>query len=72
MSRWPRSWVRTDDAISEDAVVHGRSLLPGEFLDFTLQNTWTLGPRELEACFSLDPYLAKIDYIFERVFSHES
>ena len=34
--------------------------------------TAVLGPREIEACFSLDPYLAKIDYIFERVFSHES
>jgi adenylosuccinate lyase len=31
-----------------------------------------LRPDELDACFSLDPYLAKIDYIFERVFSHES
>ncbi len=26
-----------------------------------------LGPAEIAACFSLDPYLAKIDYIFERV-----
>ncbi len=31
-----------------------------------------LSPAELRACFSLDPYLEKIDYIFERVFSHES
>jgi adenylosuccinate lyase len=26
-----------------------------------------LGPKEIAACFSLQPYLAKIDYIFERV-----
>jgi len=26
-----------------------------------------LGPKEIAACFALDPYLAKIDYIFERV-----
>lgn len=26
-----------------------------------------LAPAEIAACFSLDPYLAKIDYIFERV-----
>ncbi|HOW87001.1 MAG TPA: adenylosuccinate lyase [Candidatus Aminicenantes bacterium] len=26
-----------------------------------------LEPKEIAACFSLDPYLAKIDYIFERV-----
>jgi adenylosuccinate lyase len=26
-----------------------------------------LGPEAVERCFSLDPYLAKIDYIFERV-----
>jgi adenylosuccinate lyase len=31
-----------------------------------------LGPEEINRCFSLDPYLGKIDYIFERVFSHES
>jgi adenylosuccinate lyase len=31
-----------------------------------------LGPEEIERCFSLDPYLAKIDYIFERVLRHES
>ncbi|MDD8027188.1 MAG: adenylosuccinate lyase [Acidobacteriota bacterium] len=31
-----------------------------------------LGPAELRACFSLDPYLEKIDYIFERVLAHES
>ncbi len=30
-----------------------------------------LSPAELRACFSLDPYLEKIDYIFERVLSHE-
>jgi adenylosuccinate lyase len=30
-----------------------------------------LGPKDIEACFSLAPYLAKIDYIFERVL-HES
>ncbi len=31
-----------------------------------------LSPKEIEACFSLDPYLEKIDYIFERVLSDES
>jgi len=31
-----------------------------------------LGPKEIERCFSLDPYLGKIDYIFERVFRHEN
>ncbi len=30
-----------------------------------------LAPADLKACFSLDPYLEKIDYIFERVLSHE-
>ncbi len=30
-----------------------------------------LSPAELRACFSLDPYLEKIDFIFERVLSHE-
>ena len=32
----------------------------------------TLPSGELDKCFSLEPYLAKIDYIFERVFRHES
>jgi adenylosuccinate lyase len=31
-----------------------------------------LKPAELQACFSLDPYLEKIDYIFKRVLAHES
>ena len=31
-----------------------------------------LSPAEIEACFSLDPYLGRIDYIFERVMSDES
>jgi len=31
-----------------------------------------LSPAEIAACFSLDPYLEKIDYIFERVFADES
>jgi adenylosuccinate lyase len=31
-----------------------------------------LTPREVEACFSLDVYLEKIDLIFERVLGHES
>lgn len=31
-----------------------------------------LSPEEIEECFSLDPYLEKIDYIFERVLSDES
>jgi len=31
-----------------------------------------LGPKEIGRCFSLAPYLDKIDYIFERVFRDES
>jgi adenylosuccinate lyase len=31
-----------------------------------------LSPAELQACFSIEPYLEKIDYIFERVLAHES
>jgi adenylosuccinate lyase len=31
-----------------------------------------LSPGELEGCFSIAPYLGKIDYIFERVFSDEN
>jgi adenylosuccinate lyase len=31
-----------------------------------------LSPEEIEKCFSLKPYLEKIDYIFERVLGHES
>jgi adenylosuccinate lyase len=31
-----------------------------------------LGAEELERCFSLDPYLGRIDHIFKRVFSDES
>jgi len=31
-----------------------------------------LSHKEIEECFSLDPYLEKIDYIFERVLSDES
>jgi len=31
-----------------------------------------LTPEEIEGCFSLVPYLEKIDYIFERVLAHES
>jgi adenylosuccinate lyase len=31
-----------------------------------------LNAEEIEACFSLKPYLEKIDYIFERVLGHES
>jgi adenylosuccinate lyase len=31
-----------------------------------------LTPAEIEGCFSLVPYLEKIDYIFERVLAHES
>jgi len=34
--------------------------------------TAVLSPAEVHQCFSLEPYLAKIDYIFERVFSDES
>ncbi|HEX5588996.1 MAG TPA: DUF58 domain-containing protein [Candidatus Limnocylindrales bacterium] len=46
-SRLPMSWVRSDDEITEDAVVRERQLQPGELGDMTLRNTWTLGPREL-------------------------
>ncbi len=31
-----------------------------------------LTPEEIDQCFSLEPYLGKIDYIFERVLSDES
>jgi hypothetical protein len=31
-----------------------------------------LGEKDLDRCFSVGPYLDKIDYIFERVFRHES
>jgi len=31
-----------------------------------------LTPQEIEACFTLDTYLEKIDYIFERVLGHAS
>ncbi len=31
-----------------------------------------LTPAELDACFSVEPYLGKIDYIFERVLADES
>jgi adenylosuccinate lyase len=31
-----------------------------------------LTPQEVSACFTLDPYLEKIDHIFERVLGHES
>ncbi len=31
-----------------------------------------LTPQEIEACFDLDVYLERIDYIFERVLGHES
>lgn len=31
-----------------------------------------LKPAELQSCFSLDPYLGKIDYIFERVLTDEN
>jgi adenylosuccinate lyase len=34
--------------------------------------TEVLGPDEIEACFSLEPYLDKIDYIYERVLKDES
>jgi len=34
--------------------------------------TRTLSGTDIEQCFSLKPYLEKIDYIFERVLGHES
>ena len=49
-----------------------------ENLDFKIlvlaepQVAAVLTPEELDQCFSLEPYLDKIDYIFERVFSDES
>jgi adenylosuccinate lyase len=30
-----------------------------------------LSPQEIDKCFSLDPYIDKIDYIFNRVLSDE-
>jgi adenylosuccinate lyase len=32
----------------------------------------SLTPEEIDACFTLEPYLEKIDYIYERVFTDES
>jgi len=32
----------------------------------------TLSAKEIEHCFSIKPYLEKIDYIFERVLGHEN
>jgi uncharacterized protein (DUF58 family) len=46
-TRLPLSWLRSDDAISEQATLRERRLLPGDLADLTLRNTWTLGPREL-------------------------
>ena len=31
-----------------------------------------LTEKEIDACFSLDPYLSKIDYIFQKVLGSES
>ena len=31
-----------------------------------------LSPEEVDSCFSLQPYLEKIDYIFDKVFGDES
>ncbi len=31
-----------------------------------------LNPKEIDACFSVDPYLSKIDYIFDKVLGDES
>jgi len=33
--------------------------------------TKVLSPQEIEKCFTFDPYLSQIDYIFDRVLSHE-
>jgi len=33
--------------------------------------TKTLSEEEINGCFTLDPYLEKIDYIFDKVFSDE-
>lgn len=46
-SRLPISWLRVDDAVSEDVRVEGRELRPGDLGDLTLRNTWSLGPREV-------------------------
>ena len=43
----PISWLRVDEAISEDVLVRDRALLPGDLGDLTLRNTWSLGPGEI-------------------------
>lgn len=65
-----------DDAYN---LVQKNSLLAGkEHLDFkeiVLSDSEVkkiLSRKEIDECFSLDPYLEKIDYIFERVLSDES
>jgi len=72
----------TDKGLSRDEayrIVQRNSLKAwNEGLDFRrlaaadADVTRFLDKAELEACFSLDPYLEKIDYIFERVLSDES
>ena len=43
-SRLPISWLRVDEAVSDDVVVRDRDLLAGDMGDMTLRNTWSLGP----------------------------
>jgi uncharacterized protein (DUF58 family) len=46
-SRLPISWLRVDEAVSDDVIVRDRDLLAGDMGDLTLRNTWSLGPREI-------------------------
>jgi adenylosuccinate lyase len=71
-----RAGMVRDDAY---ALVQRNSLLAwNENLDFRelVRNdpdiARTLSGADIERCFSLKPYLEKIDYIFERVLGHES
>jgi adenylosuccinate lyase len=43
-----------------------------ELLKADPEVTELLSDEEIEECFSLDPYLDKIDYIYEKVFADES
>jgi adenylosuccinate lyase len=46
-----------------------------DFKDLILQDpeiSNTLSEEEIADCFTLDPYLEKIDYIFDKVFADEN
>jgi adenylosuccinate lyase len=43
-----------------------------ELLNSDPEITRFLSAEEIENCFSLEPYLDKIDYIYEKVFADES